>query len=278
MRFLIIFFVFSLLSFQVFAAEKESAYDRVMASGKIRCGYGVNPPWIYRDLQTGEISGVIVDIMEAVAKKVSLELEWPEETGWGNLPASLQSGRVDVSCSTLWNDPARGRQVAFTDPVFYQALYPYAVSEKAIQFDSIEKINSADVKISVQEGDFGFFLAQRLFPKAQIVSISQGTPWSDTALNVITGKADIMFSDDVMISDFNKNNEKKLQKTSLSKPVAVYGNALAVGIGQSELKEVMQTAVRFLVQTGEIEQITREFREKYPGVMLLPQKPYQETP
>jgi hypothetical protein len=43
------------LSFPAFAVEKESAFDRVMKSGVIRCGYWVRSPMITKDLNTGEI-------------------------------------------------------------------------------------------------------------------------------------------------------------------------------------------------------------------------------
>src|SRR4051812_29807285 len=93
---------FLLFSLPAFAAPKESAYDRVMRTQTIRCGWGTNNPWIYQDLKTGQMRGVIADVMNEIAGKLNLKLEWPEETGWGNLPEALESGRVDVACSTMW--------------------------------------------------------------------------------------------------------------------------------------------------------------------------------
>ncbi len=265
----------SLLPFTAFAAEKkESAYDRVITSGKIRCGYGTWKPWIYQDLETGKLKGLTVDLMEEVGRQLDLKLEWPEETGWGELPTSLANGRVDVACSTLWNDPARGKILAMTQPVFYTAIYAYMREGDARFTGKLEEINNPDVRIAVQEGDFTYALAVRQFPRAQLVSIPPNVAATDAFLNVTTGKADVTFIDGVAMSDFNKNNAVKLARIPLARPVAVYGNTLAVGIKETELRDMLETTIRYMLQTGTIESVTADFRKEYPDAIILPAKPY----
>ena len=263
-----------LLFVSVQAMAEESAYDRVMRTNEIRCGYGIYAPWIQKDLVTGEIKGVMADIAEAVAKQLDMKLVWGEETGWGNLPTSLHNGRVDVSCSTLWNDPKRDKLVAFSDIVFYQPIYAYARADDDRFTGKMEEINDENVTITMIDGGYSKSVADRLFPKAQHNSMPQMTNWSEVILNVATGKADVIFSDDIFIKDFNANNERKLKKIPLAKPVAHFGNSFAVGIKEQELKEMISNAVKYMHQTGEIEAITADFRAKYTGAMILPKKPY----
>jgi hypothetical protein len=46
---------------------QESAYDRIIKSGNIRCGYIVYPPNTIRDPKTGAFSGISYDIMSRIA-------------------------------------------------------------------------------------------------------------------------------------------------------------------------------------------------------------------
>ena len=57
--------------------------------------------------------------MAAVAGHLDLKLDWPEETGWPNLPTSLETGRVDVACSS-YGMTLFVENMAYTQPLFIQ--------------------------------------------------------------------------------------------------------------------------------------------------------------
>ena len=253
---------------------KESAYDRVMKTQTIRCGYGTSKPWIYQDLQTGKTQGLNVDIMQEIAKQLGLKLDWPEETGWGELPTSLYNGRVDIACSLLWNDPARGKQVAFTRPLFYTAIYAWTREDELRFTGKPEEINNPSVRIVAQDGDMTASIAKRDFSAARMVSVPMNVSWSEIFTNVVDGKADVVFADTIAVSNFNASNPKKLKKISLPRPAAVYGNSLAVGINETALKEILETAVNYMLQTGELQALTADFRKQYPDAIILPTQPY----
>ena len=244
-----------------------------MRTGEIRCGYGVSDPWIYQNFETGKPEGLMVDLAEALGKRLDLKIVWGEETGWSNIPQSLYNRRVDLSCTPLWTDPVRGKLVSFSEPVFYNTMHAFtrATEEK---FTSYTSINQEDVKITAQDGGYGIGIASRLFSKAKVVSVAQQAQWQDIFLNVANNKADILFADSLSVKNYNKNNENKLKKIELGGPVVVYGNSFAVDVRDHAMLEMINTAVRYLLMTGEIEALTREFREKYPDVILLPKKPY----
>lgn len=274
MKYIFLIIAALVISLPAFAADKNSAYDRVMKNNTIRCGYGTSKPWIWQDAATGKMTGMNVKIMEEVAHTLGMALDWPEETGWGELPTSLYSGRVDVACSTLWNDPARGKQIAFTRPLFYTAIHAYMREDETRFGGDIGALNNPDIRIAVQDGDFGTALVSRFFPQAQIVTIPSTTSWSDIFMNVALNKADIAFADSIAAQNYNDNNEKKLKRIPLADPVSVYGNALAVSIHESALKELLDNTISYMLQTGAIEQLTRDFRTTYPDAIVLPIRPY----
>lgn len=270
--------LFVLTAVPAFAADKESAYDRVMKTRTIRCGWGTNDPWVYKDLQTGEMAGLTPAIMKEVADQLGFKLDWQEETGWSNLPTALETGRVDVACSTLWRDPARSTQAAYTRPAFYQPLYAYARAGDTRFTGKPGEINNKDVRIAVQEGDVNASLAASFFPQAQTLALPQTAQWSDAYLSVTTGKADVTFADPVGIAGFNAAQTVKLERIPLPRPVTIYGASFAVGIHEHEMKEVIDAAVAYLIDTGRIDELTKDFLKKHPGALIPVAKSYETAP
>lgn len=267
----ILFFVFALFFF-VPAAHAETAYDRVMKTQSIRCGYGEWKPWVYTNLETKKMDGIVVALMEELGRMLSLKLEWPEETGWANLPEALRSGRVDVACSTMWRDPARGKQVAFTAPLFYMGMHAYMKAGDKRFTGKLEELNRPEVRVVVQDGDYTYDFAVRALPKATLVTLPMTASEADKMLNVTTGKADIMFYENVGVEDFNKNNAAKLERVPFKEPLAVFANSLAVNISESALKEMLNTAIEYMHDTGKTEALTAQFRQDNPNSMILPKR------
>ena len=276
MRAFTAFILITVLAFPAFAAEKESAYDRVMKTQTIRCGYGTSKPWIYKDAADGEMKGFYVDVMNEVAAELGFKLVWPEETGWGNLPESLKNGRVDVACSTMWLDPIRGKQAAFTRPLFYTPLYAYsrAGDPRFSGRVTMDFLNNPDIRIVVLEGDISNNVAMRLFPRAKLIVLPGLASVAEYLMNVTMGKADVAVLDSISVSDFNKSQEKKLKKIALLRPISISGNALAVGIHDLELREVLNTAIQHLLDSGKMKDMVDKFEQEYPDSLVMPAGTY----
>jgi polar amino acid transport system substrate-binding protein len=273
MRALLLSLAIIFSTFPAFAKQEgESVYDRVMRTQTIRCGYGTSVPWLFRDAKTGKMQGLYFDIMEEVAKQLSLKLDWPEETGWANMTTSLLTKRVDVACSMLWLDPQRGKQVAYTRPLFYTALHAFTRADETRFTGKAEEINNAGVRIIVDEGDIGYKLAKKKFPAAQLVSLPATASVAEYFMNVTTNKADIIIIDSVSAADYSRSQNIKLKRIPLSEPLVGYGTALAVGIHETEMKEMLDTTVSYLQDTGILEEIVEKFQKEYPDAILMPQK------
>src|SRR5262245_6810925 len=67
--------------------------DRVLKSGTIRASYAVAAPLCMKDPNTGQLSGVGVDILNEAGRRLSLKVAWVEETGWGALFEGLNTDR-----------------------------------------------------------------------------------------------------------------------------------------------------------------------------------------
>ncbi|NND64815.1 MAG: transporter substrate-binding domain-containing protein, partial [Gammaproteobacteria bacterium] len=83
--------------------KQESAYDRVMRTGKIRCGYANWHPILYRGPESNQILGAVPDLMIAIGQRMKLEIEWTEETSFGHIVEGLVTNRYDVICTGLYH-------------------------------------------------------------------------------------------------------------------------------------------------------------------------------
>lgn len=102
----------SLMAAPAFAEDgTESAYERVMRTQTIRCGYVVYPPAVIQDPNTGALSGIIYDVMQEAGNLLGLEIEWAEEVGWANTVETIRTGRTDAICVGFSAKPG-GRKIS----------------------------------------------------------------------------------------------------------------------------------------------------------------------
>lgn len=256
-------------------APPQSAYDRVMESGTIRCGYGISPPWILRDPNTKEMSGLNVDTMKAIARRLNLKLEWGEETGWGTLAPALATGKVDVACSGLWIQGPQARELAFTRPYSYNSLYAYARADETRFNGNLAAINDPSIRFVTVDGEVTEQIHDLYFPKSQKASIPSGGANEHSYIQVTTGKADVVTLDDVSVAEFNRKNPDTPLKRLSDTPLITYGTGLAVDNDEMKLRDLLDAAITELANTGELEQIMRPYQERYPGAIRAPALPYK---
>ena len=252
----------------------ESAYERVLRTGTLRCGYADFPPHLFiKDPNTGKFSGIFVDVMDAVAGKLNLKVEWTENTGWAGLVESLRTHRVDAFCAGKWRDAARGRYIAYGAPLFYMAVYPY-VRANDHRFDhDLSLVDEPKVKISALDGEMSDLIAKQHFPKAQEVAVPQMGQMTDIFTNVIDKKADIVFNDSSIAAEFIKANPGKLRPAQAN-PYQVFPTSLAVDVHEQQLLAVLDSALSEMQNTGAIDEIISKYSMD-PTVFLHVAKPYQ---
>ncbi len=256
-------------------AAAESAYDRVIRTGVLRCGYADSPPYnLVKDPQTGKVSGFLPDITEAVAGKLGLKVEWTEDTGWANIPESLRAHRIDAFCAGLWRNASRGRYVRFGAPLHYVAIYPYvAAGDHRFDLD-LSLVNDPSVRVSAIDGQISDLIAKTSFPKATEIAVPGTGQVTDIFMNVATHKADIVFYAPATANAFIRANPGSLRMAQ-DKPLQVFPSCYAMELRESLLQNMLDSAVIELQGQGVIDRIMK----KYTGdtkEYLPVAKPYQD--
>ena len=243
----ILMFLLCLLPAGAFAKDDVSTFDRVIAKNTIRCGYYLWPPMLEKDVKTNAFSGVAYDTMEEVGKRLGIKIEWTEEAGLDTLLQGLSGDRYDMVCAPLYALGTRARAAFFTTPLFYTPLY-VVVRDNDHRFDkNLSIVNDPSFKVAVLEGEATAILAAQRLPKATLHAVPQMQGYGFVLKDVSMGKADITFSDEVSIADFNRNNKEKLRL--LKVPFVV--NAAAFPVAQDiKLKEMISTSIDELMRDG----------------------------
>ena len=240
-------------------AYAESVYDRVIKTQELRCGYGIFPPMVLKDPNTGEISGIFVDLMKEIGYTSGLKVEFTEEIDWGQIAEALKSQRIDAFCSGMWGTAKRGKDIAFSSPLFYSVTKAYGRINDTRFDHNPAAMNDPAVRLSVNEGDVSEDIARRFFPNAEKVYKTPMTGEEFTFMNVTSHKADIAFTAPSTAKSFIRNNPGSLREIPLKKPLSVNQNVIGVDIHERELQNLLNAAVTDIKNNGVIKEVFERY-------------------
>jgi ABC-type amino acid transport substrate-binding protein len=250
-------------------AKKETAFERVLRTGTLRCGYYVFPPVVMRDPNTGKMSGFSVDMMEKVAERSGLKVEWAEEVTFGNWVPALQTKRFDAVCTPMWPEITLAKAVAFTEPMFYAGLSPVVrTNDDRFKGNDLERINQPDVTFLTQDGNATDTLAREAFPKAKFYTLAAGVDGSQYYQSILAKKADTALTDRNAVSQYKKTNGDVLRLVAPDKPVKVQSFSLVVEREEMLLKDFLDLSIRELNNTGSIDRMLKKWEDE-PGKTYL---------
>lgn len=273
MRTLIALLLFVGLSFPALATDKESAYDRVMRTGTIKCGYFLYPPVLMKDPNSGKFSGIFYDYIEALAKNLSLKVDWAEEIGLADYPAALESGRIDAYCAGTWIRGSRARVHDYIEPLYYLPLYVY-VRKDDHRFDKNPHIlNDPQYTLAILEGGATETVRQELFERSKAYTLSQLTSPAELFMSLAESKADALIYDPFQFQNYDKNNPGILRQASQEK-IKIFPNAIAIARGQEELRRMLSLTTQEMHLSGQIGEIIDRY-EVYKDSIFRPALPYE---
>lgn len=262
------------------ASDTELGYDRVIRTNTLRCGYGTWEPGVYKDLQTGQMAGLFVELTNALGAMSGIKVEWTGETDWGQIPTAIRSGKIDAFCSGMANDAARGKFLAYTNPFSYWTFDVLVRADDTRFGDgtvSLTDLNRPEYATAYSEGDVLETIAKSEFPNVKGVPLPPlGTP-ADNLMNVVTKKTDFVVFPKVMYQGYERQNPGKLKYLKVTPPLRVYGNVIAVGIDDLKLQQLLNAGVNELVNSGTYQEIIQKYDALYPGA-FIPVEPSYRAP
>jgi polar amino acid transport system substrate-binding protein len=155
------------------------------------------PPWASHEKSSNALTGVFVDLTDAIAKDADLRVEYQVMTFADLIPA-LAGGKIDVIATEMAITPARAQQVEFSNPVYNAPKEAVVVPAS----DTTAYRNLADLKnlpVGVQRGTIQLALLQQTGEFSQLkVYDTLEDVWSAVASGqvkaAVTAGADTIFA------------------------------------------------------------------------------------
>lgn len=206
-------------------------------------------PMEYMD-ENGEIVGIDIDIVNAIADELGIEVEF-KNIGWEPLFPAVDNGEVDFAVSSVTITEERQESFDFTDP-YYIANQLILVPEDS---DVTSFADLEDKKVSVQINTTGHIVVQELLGETSPNIVAAETmPLAISEM--INGNADASVGDNSTVNEYIKNNPNvevtTIEDSSFEKEY--YG--LMVKKGNTEVLELLNEGIRKIKENGKLAEIT----------------------
>ncbi|ALC91759.1 amino acid ABC transporter substrate-binding protein [Bacillus sp. FJAT-18017] len=198
----------------------------------------------------GEIVGIDVDVLKAIAEEAGFEYEL-NNVGWEPLFQQITNGELDFGVSGITITDERKETYDFTEP-YYQANLVIVVKEdSAVQ--SVADLKGK--KVSVQINTTGHKAAQKALGQSNpdiLAYESQPAAMQE----VINGSTEAAIGDNAVVYEYLKNNKnaklKVIEDPSFEKEF--YG--IMVKKGNKEVLDLLNEGLKKIKENGKLEEIT----------------------
>ena len=173
------------------APSAPGRIDHVLASGELRAGLSAAQPPFNMKNRSGEVVGLDVDIVRALAQSMGVKLRLVERPFAELLPA-LEKGEVDLVISGLTITPERNARVAFAGPYFISGKAVLSRASAITDAQEVAALDAAGRTYVALAGSTSAGFVRESMPHAKLVT----APDYDAGVQmVISGKADGMVAD-----------------------------------------------------------------------------------
>jgi ABC-type amino acid transport substrate-binding protein len=234
---------------------KESAYQRVIKSNSIHCGYSQWSPLLYTDPNTNQKAGIFYDLMEEVGKRLSLKIVWQEELGWDTVVQSVNSGRVDMACAGYYLHPDRIKYLSSTLPQIYTPLYIWGRSGD--HFNALEDLNNSKYRFAMVDGGSSNELIAKKFPLAQPLSLPGTASNGELIESLKSKKADFFVDDKSGMAAYQSANPGVIDIVFPDKPVTLIPVVMLLPVEDPQLKDMIDSTLLNIEYDGTLDTILK---------------------
>lgn len=154
------------------------------------CTTGDYRPYTYKDPDTGEWSGIDIDMANILAESLDADIEFVQ-TSWGDLVPDFKD-QCDIAVGGISYTTDRAQQVAFTDATAPDGKTPIVRCGEQEKYSDIDQINRANVRVITPIGGTNERFADKNFPDAEVIKFKDNNTIFD---QIIKGDADVMVTD-----------------------------------------------------------------------------------
>jgi polar amino acid transport system substrate-binding protein len=237
----------------------------ILASNQLRVGLtGDQPPLNMRN-QAGEIIGLDVDLMEALAQSMGLEAVFVAMP-FAELLTALERGDVDVIASSMTITPERNARVAFAGPYYISGKSVLTKSRDIADTMDLDRLGSSNRSFAALEGSTSERFVRDSMPQARLVT----TQSTESAIAmVINDEVDAMVGD-VQVCTFSAWSHPEVELHTSISPFTIEPLGIALPADSPLLINLVQNYLKALETTGMLSRFKAKWLTDGPWIDELP--------
>ncbi|MGH9887821.1 MAG: transporter substrate-binding domain-containing protein [bacterium] len=146
------------------------ALQHILSSGELRVGTSPDlPPLVMHD-RDGELIGLEVDLVRALAGAMNLKVNFVE-LPFADLIPALERGDVDMGIAAMTITPERNARVAFAGPYLISGNTLLARTRELADTEDLAKLDDPKLSFAVRESSTSERFVRAHMPKAKLVTV-----------------------------------------------------------------------------------------------------------
>ncbi|ATN35976.1 hypothetical protein ACO34A_19405 [Rhizobium sp. ACO-34A] len=244
------------------SAHADGFWKAVQDRGTLRCAAAISPPYVMKDLKTGEYGGAYLDMCKQFAEVLKVKVEFVDTT-WDNVVAGLQAGKWEMS-PALNRTPARALAIAYSSIAGYDEMnFAYLMDNDKVKDPNpdLSTIDQPGVRLGVMSGSAQDHKVTERFKQAEIVRLPDANGLN---LALLSKRIDVAAADsttNMLLQVAHKDKVALLEAhPALMKQGISYG--LPPSISQRDL-DVLNIFIEEKVALGDVERSLEHWGEVY---------------
>ena len=226
---------------------------KIKEEGKIVIGTNSGyPPYEFYDTRDGkkELVGYDIDLGEAIAKELGVELEW-QDIDFDALIPSLQSAKFDIILAGMVNTEERRKSIDFSDDYYNTQTVMVFKEDQKGKLNDATKLSGK--KIAAQTGT----TQEEALKEVEGVEIVSLPGVSDTTAALISGKVDGLVIAEVSAKNIVENNEGLAYEaiTGIDDALLYDGASAGIPKGEKNLQDEINKIIKKLKDSGELDKM-----------------------
>ena len=236
--------------FTACGSKKSETANGTVNEDKLIMGTNAEfPPYEYYD---GEVTGIDVEIAQAIADKLNLKLQ-VEDMNFDSIITAVQSGKVDAGIAGMTVTEDRLKNVNFTDS--YATGVQVVIVKEGSDITTVDDLfaDGANHSIGVQSGTTGDIYCTDDIEGKKLGTVERFNKGADAVQALIAGKIDCVVIDNQPAKEFVAANEglKILDTEYVTEDYAI-----AIKKGNDKLTDKINDALK---EEGKIQEILDKY-------------------
>lgn len=210
-------------------------------------------PFTFLDVKTNEITGLMVDIVDAIAAQEGFTAQ-VEATQWAALIPSLTSSKIDIIAAAMIISEERAKVVTFTDPVYNYGEGLFVTKDDETPYATWDDLAGKTVGVQVGTRYYDGMTASGKFKEIKVYD-----QIADIMRDVSLGRIDAGIADYPIVAYQMAQSESNLRLVPEYEAQMAGDVALAVRQDATELLSVLNDGIAKIKESGELDAIVEKW-------------------